>query len=132
MVWHFATWGIQPEKDSIRVVGIGDMAGDVFGNGMLLSSTTQLVAAFNHEHIFLDPHPDPAKSYHERVRMFALPKSSWVDYDKSLISEGGGVFSRSAKAIALSDATRDMLQLSGEGVTPNQVIQAIFTMPVDL
>src|SRR5690606_27136957 len=88
--------------DNVSVIGIGDMAGDVFGNGLLMSETLQLVAAFNHLHIFIDPEPDAARSLIERKRLFELPRSSWADYDSSLISEGGGVFARSAKRIAIT------------------------------
>ena len=99
---HFAERGVDVQNEPVRVVGCGDMSGDVFGNGMLLSKTLKLVAAFDHRHIFLDPDPDPAKSWAERARLFALPRSSWADYDKTLISKGGGVFPRSQKEIPLS------------------------------
>src|SRR5690606_2158970 len=99
---HFRERGIDVQQDNVTVIGIGDMAGDVFGNGLLQSQSLQLVAAFNHLHIFIDPNPDPARSYVERKRLFELPRSSWADYDASLISEGGGVFLRSAKSIAIT------------------------------
>ena len=99
---HFREMGVDVQKQPIRVAGVGDMSGDVFGNGMLLSKAIKLVAAFDHRHIFLDPDPDPAKSWKERKRMFDLPRSTWDDYDKALISKGGGVFPRSQKSIPLS------------------------------
>src|SRR3954468_3778363 len=98
----FLEWGIDVQSDAVTVAGCGDMSGDVFGNGMLLSKAIRLVAAFDHRHIFIDPDPDPAKSWAERARMFGLPRSSWDDYDKALISKGGGVFPRSQKAIPVS------------------------------
>ena len=106
---HFRELGVDVQKEPIRVAGVGDMSGDVFGNGMLLSKAIKLVAAFDHRHIFLDPNPDPAKSWKERKRMFALPRSSWADYDKALISKGGGIFPRSQKSIPLSKPVRAML-----------------------
>ena len=99
---HFREMGVDVQTDPIRVAGFGDMSGDVFGNGMLLSKAMKLVAAFDHRHIFLDPDPDPAESWKERKRMFALPRSSWADYDAKLISKGGGIFPRSQKSIPLS------------------------------
>ena len=103
---HFLEMGVDVQTEPIRVVGCGDMSGDVFGNGMLLSKAIKLVAAFDHRHIFLDPDPDPAKSWDERKRMFELPRSSWADYDAKLISKGGGVFPRSQKSIPLSRRSR--------------------------
>ena len=99
---HFREIGINVATDEFTVIGVGDMSGDVFGNGMLLSPCIRLVAAFNHMHIFIDPNPDAAASFAERQRLFALPRSGWTDYDASLISEGGGVFSRSAKSVPIS------------------------------
>ena len=99
---HFRELGIDIQAADFTCVGVGDMSGDVFGNGMLRSQHTKLVAAFDHRHIFLDPDPDPAKSFAERQRLFDLPRSSWADYDKALISKGGGVFERSLKSIPLS------------------------------
>ena len=96
---HFREMGVDTQTEDFTVVGVGDMSGDVFGNGMLLSKHIRLIAAFDHRHIFLDPDPDAASTWAERRRMFDLPRSSWDDYDKSLISEGGGVFSREQKAI---------------------------------
>ena len=131
---HFAEMGVDCQREDFTCVGIGDMAGDVFGNGMLLSQHTRLVAAFNHQHIFLDPTPDAATSYAERERLFRLPRSSWADYDTALISAGGGVFERSAKSVPVSDEARAALGLT-PGVThltPAELIQAILKAPVDL
>ncbi len=129
---HFLERGVDVQADSIRVVGCGDMSGDVFGNGMLLSKALKVVAAFDHRHIFLDPDPDPAKSWAERQRMFDLPRSSWDDYDKALISKGGGVFPRSLKAIPLSDEVRAALGIEGDSTDPETLISAILKAPVDL
>ncbi len=129
---HFKELGIDVQTESIRVAGVGDMSGDVFGNGMLLSGAIKLVAAFDHRHIFLDPDPDPAASWAERKRMFALPRSTWDDYDKSLISKGGGVFPRSQKSIPLSDEVRTMLGLEAEEVEPTELILAILHAELDL
>jgi glutamate dehydrogenase len=129
---HFLERGVDVQSDSIRVVGCGDMSGDVFGNGMLLSKTIKVVAAFDHRHVFLDPDPDPAKSWAERNRMFALPRSSWDDYDESLISKGGGVFPRSLKAIPLSAEMRSVLGIEAESADPETLISAILKAPVDL
>ena len=129
---HFAERGVDVQNQSIRVAGCGDMSGDVFGNGMLLSKAVKLVAAFDHRHIFLDPAPDPAKSWEERARMFALPRSSWADYDKALISRGGGVFARTEKSIKLSKQIREMLGLSASELDPVSLISAILKADVDL
>jgi len=129
---HFREQGVDVQKDPFTVAGIGDMAGDVFGNGMLLSRKIKLVAAFNHEFIFLDPDPDMAASFRERRRLFKLPRSRWSDYDDRMISKGGGLFSRNAKQISLSREIRDMLDLSESSVQPLQLIQAILKMQVDL
>ncbi len=129
---HFSEMGIDIRQQDFSCVGIGDMSGDVFGNGMLLSPHTRLLAAFDHRHIFLDPDPDPESSYQERQRLFALPKSSWDDYGKDLISSGGGVFSRTAKSIFISDAVRKVLCIADDVLTPAQLIQAILCAPVDL
>lgn len=131
---HFRELGHNTQTEEFTVAGIGDMSGDVFGNGMLLSEQIQLVAAFDHRHIFLDPEPDAATGYAERRRLFDLPRSSWEDYDTSLISEGGGVFSRTAKSVSLSPQVRSALGIS-PGVTkmtPPELMQAILTAPVDL
>jgi glutamate dehydrogenase len=129
---HFRELGRNIQAEDFSVCGIGDMSGDVFGNGMLLSRHIRLLAAFDHRHIFLDPTPDVAASFAERERLFALPRSSWDDYSKKLISHGGGVFARSAKAIALSPQLREMLALDVASATPLEIIRAILTMPVDL
>ncbi|MEA3038710.1 MAG: glutamate dehydrogenase [Sphingomonadales bacterium] len=129
---HFREIGIDVQTQPIRVAGVGDMSGDVFGNGMLLSKALKLVAAFDHRHIFIDPDPDPAKSWAERQRMFDLPRSSWDDYDKTLISKGGGVFPRSQKAIPVSDEMRALFGLEGETVDPQTLMSAVLTAPVDL
>src|SRR5579884_526896 len=129
---HFRELGQDIQGSDFTVVGIGDMSGDVFGNGMLLSKHTKLVAAFNHMHVFLDPDPDPERSYEERKRLFELPRSAWSDYDESLISEGGGIYSRSAKSIKLSPQAREALDIEDEKLTPNELIQAILRAPVDL
>jgi len=131
---HFAELGLDPAVDEFTCVGIGDMAGDVFGNGMLLSDRTRLVAAFNHLHIFLDPNPDPAVSFAERRRLFDLPGSSWADYDPAAISAGGGVFPRDAKSVPLSVPVREALGLGPEvtRLPPNELISAILKAPVDL
>nr|WP_128893416.1 NAD-glutamate dehydrogenase domain-containing protein [Erythrobacter sp. HKB08] len=129
---HFLEMGVDVQSDSIDVVGCGDMSGDVFGNGMLLSKAIRLRAAFDHRHIFLDPDPDPAASWKERKRVFDLPRSSWEDYDASLISKGGGVFSRSLKSIKLSAAVRKMLGIEEKEIEPDALISAILAAPVDL
>ncbi|WP_374523752.1 NAD-glutamate dehydrogenase [Sphingopyxis sp.] len=129
---HFAEMGIDVQTDPVQVVGCGDMSGDVFGNGMLLSKSLRLVAAFDHRHIFLDPDPDPAKSWKERDRLFKLPRSSWDDYDKKLISKGGGVFPRSQKSILLSAEVQAVLGLSQAEIEPTALISAILKAPVDL
>ncbi len=129
---HFRELGINSQTDPFTVIGIGDMAGDVFGNGMLLSRTIRLVAAFNHMHIFLDPNPDAARSFKERQRLFRKPGSSWEDYDKQLISQGGGVFSRSAKTISLSKEMRELLGTDAKSLSPLQLINRILKCPADL
>lgn len=134
---HFREMGINVQKDSITVAGCGDMSGDVFGNGMLLSKAIRLVAAFDHRHIFIDPAPDPLTSWKERKRLFELPRSSWEDYDPALISKGGGVFSRSAKVIKLSRQAREVLGIDGAKETkgeiePEALISTILRAPVDL
>src|SRR6185503_2233112 len=114
------------------VVGVGDMSGDVFGNGMLLSKHIKLLAAFDHRHIFIDPSPDPARSFTERERMFNLPRSSWDDYDKTLISKGGGVHPRTAKSIPLSSEARAALGIEKSELTPAALMKAILKAPADL
>ncbi|MFZ2625238.1 MAG: NAD-glutamate dehydrogenase [Propionibacterium sp.] len=131
---HFRERGLDPQTQEFSCVGIGDMSGDVFGNGMLLSHRTRLVAAFNHLHVFLDPQPDPETSWQERRRLFELPRSTWADYDPSLISEGGGVYPRSAKSIAITEPVRAALDLpaGSDALTPAELIHAILQAPVDL
>ena len=129
---HFREVGIDIQKTDFTVAGIGDMSGDVFGNGMLLSRHIRLQAAFDHRHIFLDPEPDTAVSFAERARLFDLPRSSWDDYDRRKLSRGGGIFPRSAKSIALSAEARTMLELDAASAAPNDVIRAILRMPVHL
>ena len=129
---HFREMGKDVNSEPVTVVGIGDMSGDVFGNGMLLSRTIRLLAAFDHRHIFIDPDPDPATSYEERLRVFRLPTSSWEDYDQSVISEGGGVYSRGAKEIQLSPQARELFDI-GEGTVNGQtLIRAILRGPAEL
>lgn len=129
---HFREVGIDCQTTDFTCVGIGDMAGDVFGNGMLLSEHTQLVAAFNHMHIFIDPTPDSATSFVERQRLFNLPRSSWEDYNKELISKGGGIFARSAKSISLTPEIKKMLATDKDAMTPTELIKCLLKMPVDL
>jgi glutamate dehydrogenase len=129
---HFRELGVDVQTQPITVAGVGDMSGDVFGNGMLLSKAIRLVAAFDHRHIFLDPNPDPARSWEERNRLFNLPRSSWEDYDKSLISVGGGVFPRSQKSIPLTPEVRELLGLEVEEIDPATLMSAILKAPVDL
>ncbi len=129
---HFREMGKDIQSEDFTAIGVGDMSGDVFGNGMLLSKHTKLVAAFNHLDIFIDPNPDPAKSFKERKRMFALPRSTWQDYDQSLISKGGGVFSRQDKAIPLSDEMKALTGLSSDTVTPNELMHALLKSPTEL
>jgi len=129
---HFAEMGVDVQSDPVRVAGCGDMSGDVFGNGMLLSRSIKLVGAFDHRHIFIDPDPDPAKSWAERQRMFDLPRSSWEDYDASLISKGGGVFSRKLKTIPLSEEMRALLGTDAAEMEPNAIISALLTAEIDL
>ena len=126
--------GIDTQTTDFTVAGVGDMSGDVFGNGMLLSKHIRLVAAFDHRHIFLDPHPDAAKSFLERERMFALPRSSWEDYNKALISTGGGIYSRGAKTITITPEVKDLLDIdiTGDTMTPVELMRAILKAPVDL
>ena len=131
---HFYEAGLDCQEEDFTCVGIGDMGGDVFGNGMLLSRHTRLVGAFNHQHIFVDPDPDAAASFVERERLFRTPGTTWADYDPSLISAGGGVFSRAAKRIAISTQMRTALGLASDvtALTPTALISALLTAPVDL
>jgi glutamate dehydrogenase len=128
---HFREIGTDIQSTPFSVVGIGDMAGDVFGNGMLQSPHTRLLAAFNHQHIFLDPAPDAARSFKERLRLFRLPRSSWEDYSKAALSKGGGVYSRAAKSLTLSREAQALLELPAQ-TTPNEVVKAILKAHVDL
>jgi len=129
---HFREIGVDIQTQDFTAIGIGDMAGDVFGNGMLLSRHTRLQAAFNHQHIFIDPTPDAAASFAERQRLFNLPRSSWDDYDRKLLSKGGGIYSRSAKSITLSSPAQSLLRLESATAPPNDIIRAILALPVDL
>ncbi len=129
---HFREQGVNVQDTDFSVVGIGDMAGDVFGNGMLLSKHICLVAAFNHMHIFVDPTPDSASSYEERKRLFELPRSSWDDYNRELISKGGGIFLRSAKRINISPEMKKCFDISEDHLQPAELISAILKAPVDL
>ena len=129
---HFRERDVDIQSQPFTVAGVGDMSGDVFGNGMLLSPAIKLVAAFDHRDIFLDPAPDPATTLAERQRLFNLPRSSWQDYDKALISKGGGVFSRGAKEIAVSPEVRALLGLESDRVTPQEMMTAILKAQVDL
>jgi len=129
---HFRETGKDIQNDPFTVVGVGDMSGDVFGNGMLLSKAIKLVAAFDHRDIFLDPNPDPAKSWEERNRLFNTPRTTWQDYDKGLISEGGGVFSRAAKTITLTPQIKEMLDIEADTVDPVTLMQAILKARAEL
>ena len=131
---HFREMGVDTQTEDFTVVGVGDMSGDVFGNGMLLSEHIRLIAAFDHRHIFLDPDPDAAVSWAERRRLFELPRSSWDDYNRSLMSEGGGVFSREQKSIPISPQVRTALGIQDavEEMTPPNLVRAVLQAPVDL
>ena len=131
---HFREMGLDPQSADFTCVGIGDMGGDVFGNGMLLSKHIKLLAAFDHRHIFIDPRPDPAHSWEERARLFKLPRSSWADYDTTLISEGGGVYPRTLKSVVITEQMRAALGIdkSIEALTPAELIKACLKAPVDL
>jgi glutamate dehydrogenase len=129
---HFREMGIDTQTTPFTVAGVGDMSGDVFGNGMLLSKHIRLVAAFDHRHIFIDPAPDPEKSFQERQRLFRLPRSSWADYDAALISKGGGVWPRAAKSIPVSAEAKRALGIAADAMAPNDLVNAILRAPVDL
>src|SRR6185295_1290055 len=129
---HFREMDVDITKTPFTVVGVGDMSGDVFGNGMLREKTSRLLAAFDHRDIFIDPDPDPEQSFAERARLFALPRSSWQDFDKKLISHGGGVFPRSSKEIVLSKETQAAIGFARDKATPQEVMNAILKAPVDL
>ena len=129
---HFREMGINTQRENFDVIGVGDMSGDVFGNGMLLSSHICLIGAFNHQHIFVDPEPDAARGIVERKRLFRMQRSSWTDYNLSLISKGGGIFDRSAKSIELSPEIQKRFNLSKTKVTPNELIRALLMAKADL
>lgn len=129
---HFLEMGVDVQKEPVRVAGCGDMSGDVFGNGMLLSKAIKLVAAFDHRHIFIDPDPDPAASWKERKRLFGLKQSSWDDYDRKLLSKGGGIFPRTQKRIQLSEQARRLLGTDAQEMDPDALISAMLRAPVDL
>ncbi|CAN7477818.1 NAD-glutamate dehydrogenase [Phenylobacterium sp. LjRoot225] len=129
---HFRELGKDIQSEPFSVIGVGDMSGDVFGNGMLLSKQTRLLAAFDHRHVFLDPDPDPERSFAERERMFALPRSSWDNYDRKAISEGGGVYARTLKSIPLSAQVRAALDIRAEELSPHELITAILKAPAEL
>ncbi|HAY07027.1 MAG TPA: NAD-glutamate dehydrogenase, partial [Hyphomonas sp.] len=130
---HFREIGKDIQKEPFTVIGVGDMSGDVFGNGMLLSPEIRMIAAFNHMHIFLDPNPgDAKKNLAERQRIFDLPRSTWADYDTKLISKGGGIFARSAKSIPLSPEVKAMTGLSKDAVTPDELLNALLKTECDL
>jgi glutamate dehydrogenase len=129
---HFRSLGMDIQKEPFTVCGIGDLAGDVFGNGMLQSKAIRLIAAFNHQHIFIDPNPDPELSYRERQRIFALPRSTWRDYDLSSISEGGGIFDRNARSIRITPPMRAALNIEGDYADGEDLIRHILKAPVDL
>ncbi len=129
---HFREMGLNTQEEDFTVVGVGDMSGDVFGNGMLLSPHIRLIGAFNHLHIFIDPDPDPAKGIAERRRLFDLPRSSWSDYNGKVISKGGGVFERSAKSLTLSEEIKQRFAITKDTVTPNELIRALLTARTDL
>ncbi|MBL6957545.1 MAG: NAD-glutamate dehydrogenase [Rhodospirillales bacterium] len=129
---HFRETGTDIQNEDFTVVGVGDMSGDVFGNGMLLSRHIKLVAAFNHLHIFVDPDPDPAKSFAERKRLFKLPRSNWADYDKKVLSKGAAIFDRSAKSLKLTPEIKRRFAIIKDTVTPTELMRAVLTASVDL
>ena len=129
---HFLEMGVNVQKDAVTVAGVGDMSGDVFGNGMLLSKSIKLVAAFDHRHIFIDPDPDPALSWKERKRMFTLPRSSWADYNPKLISKGGGLFARTEKSVKLTKEMQKLLGADTAEMEPAQLMKAILRCDAQL
>ena len=132
VVRHFYEMGINIANTEFTVVGIGDMSGDVFGNGMLLSDNIKLVGAFNHMHIFIDPNPDSKKSFAERKRLFDLPRSTWLDYSPEVLSKGGQIYNRKAKLLQLTPEIRELLKLNVDKITPDELIKILLTAPVDL
>jgi glutamate dehydrogenase len=129
---HFRELGRNIEKGELSVVGVGDMSGDVFGNGVLMSRHLRLLGAFDHRHVFVDPDPDPERSFAERLRLFRLPRSSWADYDPTLISRGGGVFERSAKSVAISPEMKRRFDIEADHLTPAELIRKLLAARVDL
>ncbi|MCL5272613.1 MAG: NAD-glutamate dehydrogenase, partial [Gammaproteobacteria bacterium] len=129
---HFLELHLDVHQNHFTIVGIGDMSGDVFGNGLLYSRKAKLIAAFDHRHIFLDPNPDSERSYEERLRLFQLPHSSWEDYNPQIISQGGGVYKRDIKSILLSREIKEVLKIDNDSMSPNQLINAILKAPIDL
>src|SRR5262249_19239903 len=129
---HFRAMGVDADTAPLTTVGIGDMSGDVFGNGMLRSPHLRLLAAFDHRHVFIDPDPDPAAAFAERRRLFELPTSSWADYDPALLSPGGAVYERRAKSVALSAEARAALGVDDQTLTPDELVSAVLRAPVDL
>ena len=129
---HFSELGLSQDEPEVKVIGIGDMSGDVFGNGVILSSKLSLIAAFSHKEIFIDPNPNPERAYRERLRLFQLPGSSWSDYNPKLISGGGGVYSRKLKSINLSPEAMEVLEITSSKLTPDQLVAAILKAPAEL
>ena len=129
---HFREVGMDIQKQDFTVVGVGDMGGDVFGNGMLLSEHIQLVAAFNHLHIFIDPNPDSAATFKERKRLFETPRTTWDDFDKSLMSKGGALYSRSAKSLKLTPQIKARFNIEKDEVSPTELMTALLKSEVDL
>ena len=131
---HFKTLGTDVQSEDFTMIGIGDMSGDVFGNGLMRTEHAKLVAAFDHRDVFIDPNPDPKVSFEERVRLYNTPRSSWQDYNRELISAGGGVFSRSAKSVSVTEQMREALGLADDvrELTPLELIRAVLMAPVDL
>jgi glutamate dehydrogenase len=129
---HFRELGRNIDSSEISVIGVGDMSGDVFGNGMLMSRHLKLLGAFDHRHVFVDPDPDAERSFAERLRLFRLPRSSWADYDRTLISPGGGVFERSAKSVPISPEMKRAFDIEADHLTPAELIRAMLIAPVDL
>jgi glutamate dehydrogenase len=129
---HFRELGRNIETESLSVIGVGDMSGDVFGNGMLLSRHLRLLGAFDHRHVFIDPNPDPERSFDERLRLFRMPRSSWADYDRGLMSDGGGVFERGAKSVPISPEMKRAFDIEADHLTPAELICKLLTARVDL